>query len=579
MNEPNLTESSALADQIDQLSQTATQISQSLRSGQPILPSELSNQLTDLADQLREASQKVTQETAGKNNLIALTNISQVINSSLDPDEVLRIVMDTIVRLTKAERGFLMLRDEDGELVTKLARNWEQESLDPSEFEISRTVVNRVASEGQPVLTTNAQEDPRFGGQESIIAYNLRSILCVPLVVKDELIGVIYADNRVRTGLFTETERDLLNAFANQAAVAIENARLFESVRRTLAEVTELKNLMDNVFSSIASGVITADVEDKITLINNAAASILGKTNRDLIGQGIDEMLAPFAESIFSQLDNVRHTDQSVVGLEAAGDLPQRGTVDLRFNLSPLKDADQNSHGVAIVLDDLTEHKRLQAQRRLFQKMVSPKVIEQLDPDQIALGGNRSQITTLFADIRGFTTYSETMPPEELVSVLNQYLKMSADAILEQEGTIDKFMGDAVMAWFNAPIPQPDHTLRAVKAALGIRDGIEALHEKLAQDAHLSFGAGIHFGEAVLGIIGTEQRIDYTAIGDSINTAKRIQENSEAGQILISEAAYKQVKGNVEVTEVEPIHAKGKRKPLKVYEVLGLKEKRRGLFR
>ncbi|MEJ2484357.1 MAG: adenylate/guanylate cyclase domain-containing protein [Anaerolineales bacterium] len=555
MNEPNLTESSALADQIDQLSQTATQISQSLRSGQPILPSELSNQLTDLADQLREASQKVTQETAGKNNLIALTNISQVINSSLDPDEVLRIVMDTIVRLTKAERGFLMLRDEDGELVTKLARNWEQESLDPSEFEISRTVVNRVASEGQPVLTTNAQEDPRFGGQESIIAYNLRSILCVPLVVKDELIGVIYADNRVRTGLFTETERDLLNAFANQAAVAIENARLFESVRRTLAEVTELKNLMDNVFSSIASGVITADVEDKITLINNAAASILGKSNRDLIGQGIDEMLAPFAESIFSQLDNVRHTDQSVVGLEAAGDLPQRGTVDLRFNLSPLKDADQNSHGVAIVLDDLTEHKRLQAQRRLFQKMVSPKVIEQLDPDQIALGGNRSQITTLFADIRGFTTYSETMPPEELVSVLNQYLKMSADAILEQEGTIDKFMGDAVMAWFNAPIPQPDHTLRAVKAALGIRDGIEALHEKLAQDAHLSFGAGIHFGEAVLGIIGTEQRIDYTAIGDSINTAKRIQENSEAGQILISEAAYKQV------------------------EVLELKEKRRGLFR
>ena len=125
MNEPNLTESSALADQIDQLSQTATQISQSLRSGQPILPSELSNQLSDLADQLKEASQKVTQETAGKNNLIALTNISQVINSSLDPDEVLRIVMDTIVRLTKAERGFLMLRDEDGELVkTQVYNTW-----------------------------------------------------------------------------------------------------------------------------------------------------------------------------------------------------------------------------------------------------------------------------------------------------------------------------------------------------------------------------------------------------------------------------------------------------------------------
>ena len=252
--------------------------------------------------------------------------------------------------------------------------------------------------------------------------------------------------------------------------------------------------------------------------------------------------------------------------------------MDLRFTLSPLKDAEQNTQGVAIVLDDLTERKQLEAQRRLFEKMVSPRVIEQLDPDQIALGGKRSEITTLFADIRGFTTYSERLSPEALVSVLNQYLKSAADAVLAEEGTIDKFMGDAVMAWFNAPIPQPDHTLRAVKAALGIKAGIEALHERLPEDAHLSFGAGIHFGEAVLGVIGTEQRIDYTAIGDSVNTAKRIQENSEMGQILISEEAYQLVKKEIEVKEVAAITAKGKSKPVKVYEVIGLKEKKRGWF-
>jgi len=578
MNENPIQDAPSPQEQLDQLSKSAHQIGESLRSSQPIRPSELAKKISELGDKLAKASQEISKDAEEKGHLIALANIGQVINSSLNPDEVLKIVMDTIVRLTKAERGFLMLRDEQGELVTTLARNWEQESLDPSEFEISRTVVNRVVSEGLPVLTTNAQEDPRFGDQESIVTYNLRSILCVPLKVKDEMIGVIYADNRVRTGLFTEAERNLLNAFANQAAVAIENARLFESVRRTLAEVTGLKNLMDNVFSSIASGVITADIENKITLINDAAAAILGKASRDLIGYPIHDMLAPFAESISNHLENVRQTDQSVVGLEAAGELPQRGQVDLRFNLSPLKDAEQNSQGVAIVLDDLTEQKKLEAQRRLFQKMVSPKVIEQLDPDQIALGGKRGEITTLFADIRGFTTYSENLPPEDLVSVLSRYLKMSADAVLAQEGTIDKFMGDAVMAWFNAPIAQPDHTLRAVKAALGIREGIKALHNELPKDAHLSFGAGIHFGEAVLGVIGTEQRIDYTAIGDSVNTSKRIQENSEAGQILISESAYKLVKGEVEVKEVEPVHAKGKRKPLKVYEVVGLKEKRRGLF-
>ncbi len=131
---------------------------------------------------------------------------------------------------------------------------------------------------GEPIITTNAQEDQRFSGQESIVSLNLRSILCVPLKVKNELIGVIYADNRVRTGIFAETEKDLLVAFSNQAAVAIENARLFSSLRQTLAEVTELKNLMDNVFASIASGVITADIKDQITLANRAAESILGHT-------------------------------------------------------------------------------------------------------------------------------------------------------------------------------------------------------------------------------------------------------------------------------------------------------------
>ena len=108
--------------------------------------------------------------------------------------------MDTIVRLTEAERGFLMLRNEQGEMETRIARNWEQESINKSEFAISRTIIERVIQGGEAVLTTNAREDPRFGGQESIIAFNLRSILCVPLMVKTDLIGVIYTDNRIRTG-------------------------------------------------------------------------------------------------------------------------------------------------------------------------------------------------------------------------------------------------------------------------------------------------------------------------------------------------------------------------------------------
>ena len=219
--EANPSKSPSLEDQLTRMRKMTEEVNQLLRSSSQGLSPEVNYSLNQLASSLSGISRQITQELEEKSNLIELANIGQVINSSLDPNEVLRIVMDTIIRLTGAERGFLMLRDENGELTTYIARNWEQESLDPSEFEISRTVINRVAAAGQPLLTTNAQEDPRFDGQESIIAYNLRSILCVPLKVKDEITGVIYADNRVRTGLFSETDRDRLTAFANQAAVAI----------------------------------------------------------------------------------------------------------------------------------------------------------------------------------------------------------------------------------------------------------------------------------------------------------------------------------------------------------------------
>ncbi|NOT04752.1 MAG: GAF domain-containing protein [Anaerolineales bacterium] len=558
-------------DQLLTLGLQAEKIRLDLEASRLRLPKTTIEELHNLETTLPKISGKIEAFQREHSNMLALADIGQVVNSSLELDEVLRIVMDNIVRLTKAERGFLMLRDDKGDMVTRMGRNWEMESINPSELTVSRSVVGRVISTGEPIVTTNAQEDNRFIGQESIVAFNLRSILCVPLKAKNELIGVIYADNRIRAGIFADSEKDLLAAFANQAAVAIENARLFSSLKHTLEEVTGLKNLMESVFASIASGVITADVQDQVTLANRAAQTIIGHTAPEILGHHLNEVLASVSKEIAPHLMEVRATDKPIVDLEVSHNLPSRGNVNWRLNFSPLKDSNQKTQGVAIVLDDLTERKKLEAQRRLFERMVSPAVIEQLDPNSLQLGGKRVNITVLFADIRGFTTYSEKLSPEKLVFTLNRYLAAMADAVLSQEGTIDKFMGDAIMAWFNAPIQQEDHTLRAIKAALALRDAVEELYKILPEEEHLSFGAGIHFGEAVLGLIGTEKRLEYTAISDNVNVAKRIQENSARNQILISKEAYERVMNDVKVLPHMEMNLKGKTHPIGVFEVTGLK--------
>jgi class 3 adenylate cyclase len=134
---------------------------------------------------------------------------------------------------------------------------------------------------------------------------------------------------------------------------------------------------------------------------------------------------------------------------------------------------------------------------------------------------------------------------------------------------VDKFLGDAVMAWFNAPIPQADDTLRAVRAAVTLRDAVLRLHAELPLEAKLSFGVGIHYGDAVLGLIGTEKRLEYTAIGDCVNTAKRLQENAWHNQIVISQVAYERVRDDLRVLPMDPLQVKGKRDPISVYEILG----------
>ncbi|NUM45892.1 MAG: HD domain-containing protein [Anaerolineales bacterium] len=204
-----------------------------------LLPREIFHGLAHLSNSVKFLVKNSAEQDQELERLYALVDVSKVINSSLDLTTVLNEVMDTIISLTGAERGFLMLSNLQGVLEFRVARNMARGTLEEEEFKISSTIAYRVAEQGEPVLTTNAQEDPRFFSQHSVAIYNLRSILCVPLKVKGLVTGLIYADNRIRSGAFTQRDLHILTAFANQAAVAIENARLFHDLQRSNFELAQ----------------------------------------------------------------------------------------------------------------------------------------------------------------------------------------------------------------------------------------------------------------------------------------------------------------------------------------------------
>jgi PAS domain S-box-containing protein len=447
----------------------------------------------------------------------------------------------------------------------------DRETIAGSSFEISRSIVNKVAREGVPILTTNAQADPRFSARASVVSYSLRSILCVPLRVRGKITGVIYADSRIKTGLFTDVDRRLLSAIADQAAVAIENARLFESVKLNLEEITNMKNLTDNVFASIASGDITTDIHDRITLVNHAAEGILGVMAEHSLGHIYHEVFPALDRAPLSQLlEEVKRRRRRYVGYEVDVDLPKRGMVNLSMNLSTLRDAQDATLGVAIVVDDLTEKRRFERERAMIKRYLPSQLVDNLPDDlsELKLRGERQQITMLFADIRGFSTYSEKSDPEKVVGVINQYFAFALVAVERYEGVVDKYLGDAVMAHFNTPLrPVADHAWRAVRAAWAFQQAIQEHMQRVSDEDRLLVGIGINTGEPVVGNVGAEDRMEYTAIGDAVNLAKRLQERAGGGQVLVSRSTYELVKDRVEVNALDPIQVKGRQATEQVYEL------------
>lgn len=223
----------------------------------------------------------------------------------------------------------------------------------------------------------------------------------------------------------------------------------------------------------------------------------------------------------------------------------------------------------------LTEERERKKIKGAFSYYVSKSVVNEMlkDPKRLKLGGDKRDLSVLFSDIRGFTTISESLSPEELVSLLNEYLTVMTDIVFKYEGTLDKYMGDAIMAIYGAPLELPDHPQRACYSALEMIESLRKLNEKWIKEGKtpLDIGIGINTGVMMVGNMGSQQRFDYTVMGDAVNLGSRLEGANKSYQtnIIISESTYERIKNDFFCMELDSVRVKGKKVPVKIYQLLG----------
>lgn len=557
----------------------------------------------------------------------ALLKATSSLGQSLDLDATLRAVMEQARRLMKADRSTLfMLSRETDELWSKIATT---DDAAPLEIRIpaSQGIAGYVSGTGQIVNIPDAYQDSRFDpSTDQRTGYRTRSILCMPVYSSNgDLIGVTQLINKENEGSFSSSDEEFMQAFNTQAGIALENAKLFEAV------LTE-KQYQKDVLQSLSDGVVSTDLDGCLVTLNDAALLLLGfpesqlhdEKNRQfwecqLLGRPAWEIFP--IETLESRLkDSFKHGAQHFVpeqslccGIGTASNLsgvqqvlaypdvndperyipwndiscqevqilhveadevyPIERSVNLKVN--PLTNPEGEVRGGLVILEDISKEKRMKS---TLYRYMTPAVAEQVMAahDDKMMVGDRKNVTILFSDIRGYTTLTETMEATEVVALLNSYFETMVESVFEHQGTLDKFIGDALMAVFGAPLPLDDnHAWLAVESALDMRQRLIHFNDPRSRigQPQIRFGIGISSGEVVAGNIGSSKRMDYTVIGDGVNLSARLESLTKEYRcdIIISESTYQACDGSntLRVRELDRTRVKGKQQAVTIYELIG----------
>jgi adenylate cyclase len=228
----------------------------------------------------------------------------------------------------------------------------------------------------------------------------------------------------------------------------------------------------------------------------------------------------------------------------------------------------------ALIYKYLIESRQRKYLKKAFSHYVSAQLVDNIIQDSAALelGGTKKEISVLFSDIQGFTNLSEKLKPEEVVAMLNSYLEDMTKIVFENKGTLDKYIGDAIMAFWGAPLPDPEHAYHACLTAMNMQEKMEMIRQKFLKEngIELRIRIGINSGDVIVGNVGSKIRFDYTVIGDNVNLASRLEGANKiyGTSIMISESTYRQVQDKFEFRELDIIRVKGKQQPVKIYELV-----------
>jgi len=382
---------------------------------------------------------------------------------------------------------------------------------------------------------------------------------------------------------------NFLSSYGALAAGMLRSSRLFKELKERAAEIEALERYQESVFSSMTNLLVTSERDGSLRFYNDEAADAFGLGPLS-IGQPVTKVLANRLDaSVIKAVDKSLREGSTVLGVEGIAK-GERGDIDFSLNMSPVRGRRSDRHdGLVLTFTDQTRERELKDQvdvvveerraiKDMFSRYLSVDVVQHLmdSPELVKLGGSGKRATVFFADIRGYTSFSEGKTPEYIIGVLNEYFSEAVEVVLGYKGFIDKFIGDCIMAAWGVPMTSEEEDAKnAVSCALDIQELIRNPKRGFfrGEAEHLRVGIGVHTGYLVAGNLGSARRMNYSVIGDTVNIAARLEGVAKAGEVIITESTKELLGPSFRLEAREPVKVKGKAEPIRIYSALGNKRK------